>query len=65
MSGEQKSKISPLTVMTRAYARAEGCGVKERSSRTSFLKICAVMDGAQRLEGRWISKKIAEPDLLS
>jgi len=49
---------APSRLITRKRsAQAEGGGVKERSSRTLNLPLYADLDGAQRLEGRWISTK--------
>jgi hypothetical protein len=50
-----KIKIKPTDLIARKRsAQAEGGGVKERSSRTPTYPPCANLDGAQRLEGRWI-----------
>ena len=49
----QRDQLLNLIARKRS-AQAEGGGVKERSSRTLIHTPCAVVDGAQRLEGRWI-----------
>ena len=50
-------QIPPGLITRKRSAQAEGGGVKERSSRTLNLPSSADLDGAQRLEGRWISTK--------
>ncbi|MQT34077.1 hypothetical protein [Pseudomonas helleri] len=50
-----KSVARPRLLITRKRsAQAAGSGVKERSSRTQVLILAPLLDGAQRLEGRWI-----------